>query len=149
MEYELTRVQRALATSEDSRWKMEYELDVAQQALAALGEACRTAKEEVSRLTDERVSLLVELWAIKDELSAFRAEVAKEKKALEAEYDAGFEAIFNYGYGCCAFEHNICGSKPKIPEGMSGTLEPLTPEFSSMPPGHCSCRGRRCYEDGC
>ena len=49
------------------------------------------------------------------------------------EYDAGFESIFNYEYDCCAFAHNICGSKPKIPEGMSGTSEPLTPEFFVNP----------------
>ena len=101
--------------------------------MATSGEACRTAKEETSGLTDERVSLLVELEASKYELSAFRAEVDKEKKALEAEYDAGFEAIFNYGYGCCAFVHNICISKPKIPDRMSGTSEPLTPEFFVNP----------------
>ena len=71
----------------------------------------------------------MELGANKDELSTFHAEVAKEKKALEAEYDAGFEAIFNYGYGCCAFAHNICGSKPKIPDRMPSMLEPLTPKF--------------------
>ena len=108
-------------------------LDVAQQPLAASGEACRMAEEEANCLTDERVSLLVELGASKDELSAFRVEVAKEKKALETEYDAGFEVIFNYGYGCCAFAHNICGNKPKIPDGMPGTLEPLTQEFFVNP----------------
>ena len=75
---------------------MESELDVAQQALAASGEACQATEEEASRLTDERVSLLVELGASKDEFSAFCTEVAKENKALEAEYDAGFEPIFNY-----------------------------------------------------
>ena len=84
-------------------------------------------------MTDERVSLLVELGASKDELSAFRVEVAKEKKALEAEYDASFEAIFNYGYGCYAFAHNICGSKRKILDGMPGTLKPLTPKFFVNP----------------
>ena len=129
MESELAWVQHALATSEDTRWKMESELDVAQQALAAFGEAYQTTEEEVSRLTNERVSLLVELGASKDELSSFHAEVAKEKKAFEAKYDADFEAIFIYGYGCCAFAHNICGSKPKILDGMPGTLEPLTLEF--------------------
>ena len=133
MEYELAQAQHALATSEDARRKMESELDVAQQALATSKEACRTTEEEVSRLTYERVSLLMELRASKDELSAFRAEVAKEKKALEVEYDAGFEAIFNYGYGCCAFVHNIYGSKPKIPDGMPGTSKPLTPEFFVNP----------------
>ena len=90
-------------------------------------------EEEVSHLTDERVSLFVELGASKDELSAFHAEVAKEKKALEAEYDAGFEVIFNYGYGCCAFAHNICGSKPRIPAGMPDTLNPLPLEFFVNP----------------
>ena len=133
MESELARVQRALATLEDARWKMESELDLAQQALAASGEACQTAKEEASLLTDERVSLLLELGASKNELSAFRAEIAKDNKAFKAEYDAGFEAIFNYGYGCYAFTHNICGSKPKIPDGMSGTSKPLTPEFFVIP----------------
>ena len=101
--------------------------------MASSGEACRTAGEEVSRLIDEWVSLLVELGASKEELSAFCAEVAKEKKALKVEYDAGFEAIFNYGYGCYAFAHNIYGSKPKILDGMSGMSEPLTPKFFVNP----------------
>ena len=133
MESELAQIQRALAASEDARWKMESKLDVAQQALVASREACRTAEEEASRLTDERVSLLIELGASKDELSAFRAEVAKEKKALEAEYEVVFEAIFNYGYGCCAFAHNTCGTNPKIPDGMPSTSEPLTPVFFVNP----------------
>ena len=97
MESELICVQRALATLEDAQRKMESELDVAQQALATCGEACRTTEEEASLLNDERVSLLVELGAIKDELSACRAKTDKGKKALEAKYDAGFETIFNYG----------------------------------------------------
>ena len=112
---------------------MKTELDMAREALAASREACQTTEEEANRLTDERVSLLVELGASKDELFAFRAEVAKEKKTLEEEYDAGFEVIFNYGYGCYAFAHNIYGSKPKIPNRMSGTSEPLTPEFFINP----------------
>ena len=133
MESELAQVQRALAASKDARRKIESELSVARQDLATSRDACRTAEEEASRLKNERVSLLVELKASKDELFAFHAEVAKEKKALEAKYDAGFEAIFNYGYGCYAFAHNIYGSKPKIPDGMLGTSEPLTLEFFVNP----------------
>ena len=87
------------------------------------------AEKEANRLTNERVSLLIELGASKDELFAFRVEVAKDKKALEEEYDADFESIFNYGYGCCTFGHNICESKPKIQDRMSSTSEPLTPEL--------------------
>ena len=45
---------------------MESELNVAQQALVASGEACRTVEEEASRLTDEWVLLLVALRASKD-----------------------------------------------------------------------------------
>ena len=90
-------------------------------------------EEETSRLTDEQVSLLVELGVSKEELSAFRAEASREKKAMEAEFDATFEFIFNYGYGCYAFAHNICGSKPGIPDGMSGTSQPLSIEFFVNP----------------
>ena len=71
-------------------------------------------------------------------MSAFRVEASKEKKGLEAEFDAGFEVIFNYGYGCCAFVHNICGSKLGIPDGMPDTLKPLSLEFfvnPRCPPG--------------
>ena len=37
--------------------------------------------------------------------------------------------IFNYGYGCCAFAHNICGSHPEVPDKMPDTSKPLSPEF--------------------
>ena len=108
---------------------MESELDGAQHALATSGEAWRKAGEEASSLTDERVSLLVKLGASKDELFSFWAEVSKERKASEEAFDAGFDVIFNYGYGCCAFAHNICGSKPRIPVGMPDTSKSLPPEF--------------------
>ena len=46
--------------------------------------------------------------------------------------------IFNYGYGCCAFAHNIYGSHPEVLEGMPDTSKPLSPEFfinPQCPPG--------------
>ena len=97
--------------------------------MAASGKAWRKAEEESNCLTDEQVSLLLELKASKDELSAFRVEASKEKQALEKEFDAGFEVIFNYGYGCYTFAHNICGSKPRIPVGMPDTSKSLPLEF--------------------
>ena len=133
VESELTRVQYALVSLEDARWKVESELDRVQQALAASGEAWGKAEGEASSMTDERVSLLVELGASKDELSAFREEVSKERKASEEAFDAGFDFIFNYGYGCCAFAHNICGSKPGIPDGMPDMSKTLPPEFFINP----------------
>ena len=106
--------------------------------MVASGEAWRKAEEKVNHLTDERDSLLLEHWASKDELFAFRAEASKEKKALEEAFDVGFDIIFNYGYGRYAFEHNICGSKPGIPNKIPNTSKPLPPEFfinPRCPPG--------------
>ena len=62
-------------------------------------------------------------------MSALQAHALKEKKALKEAYEEGFDVIFNYGYGCCAFAHNICGSKPVVADGMSDTSKPLSPEF--------------------
>ena len=41
--------------------------------------------------------------------------------------------IFNYGYGCCAFTHNICGSQPVVLDRMPDTSMPLSPEFFINP----------------
>ena len=41
--------------------------------------------------------------------------------------------IFNYGYGCCAFAHNICGSQPVVLDGMPDTFKLLSPEFFINP----------------
>ena len=43
-------------------------------------EARRKAKDEASRLADERVSLLLELGTCKNEMSSIRAEALKKKK---------------------------------------------------------------------
>ena len=52
---------------------------------------------------------------------------------MEAEFDASSDVIFNYGYGCCAFAHNICGREPLIPTGMPDTSTPQTPKFFMNP----------------
>ena len=101
--------------------------------MVASREAWRKADEEAIHLTDERASLLLELETSKDELPASRAEASKEKKALEEAFDAGFDVIFNYSYGCYAFVHNICGSKPGIPDGMLNMSKPLPPNFFINP----------------
>ena len=43
------------------------------------------------------------------------------------------DTLFNYGYDCCAFKYNICGSKPQIPDRMSNPSVPLTAEFFANP----------------
>ena len=52
---------------------------------------------------------------------------------MEAEFDVGGDTLFNYGYGCCVFTHNICESKPQIPDGMPDPSVPLTLEFFANP----------------
>ena len=91
------------------------------------------AEEENSRLTDERLSLILELGTIKDDFAALRENAVADGEAMEAEFDASGDTLFNYGYGCCVFTHNICGSKPQIPDGMSNPSVPLTPKFFANP----------------
>ena len=75
-------------------------------------EACTKAKEENSRLTDEWLPLILELGTLKDDFAALQEKVVADREAMEAEFDASDNTLFNYGYGCCVFTHNICGSKP-------------------------------------
>ena len=89
--------------------------------MAAAKEACRKAEEEICRLTDKRLSLIMELEDGKEELVAFQAKATADRKAMEEEFDASSDVIFNYGYGCCTFAHDICGSKPMILAGMPDT----------------------------
>ena len=101
-------------------------------------EACRRVEKENCHLTDEGLSLLVELGPTKDDFTDFREKTFTERSALEAEFDVSSAVIFNYGYSCCAFTHNILGSKPKIPPGIPDTSTPLTSEFfvnPQCPPG--------------
>ena len=61
----------------------------------AAKEACRRVEEENGRLTDERLSLLVELGATKDDFTTFREKSFAERSALEAKFDASSNVIFN------------------------------------------------------
>ena len=124
---ELARVQHALTASKGVQLKAESELDFVRQALASAGEACRNAEKENCHLIDERLSLIMELGVSKEELLAFQAKVTKKMKAMEKEFDASCDVIFNYGYDCCAFAHNIYESDPMIPVGMPDTIKPLPP----------------------
>ena len=133
MEYKLARVQRALAVAENARLRVESEHGVAQEALAIEGEACKKVEEKNTRLADERLALVMELGTIKDDFIAFREKVVADRETMEAEFDASGDTLFNYGYGCCVFTHNICGSKPQILDGMSNPSVPLTLEFFANP----------------
>ena len=70
---------------------------------------------------------------MKDDFATFREKATTDREAMKAEFDSSGDTLFNYGYGCCAFTHNICGSKPQIPEGMPNPSIPLTAEFFANP----------------
>ena len=134
IESELARVQRALALAEDARQRAESEHGPTREVLALAGEACKKVEEENDRLADERLALVMELGTMKDDFAAFRKKVVVDRETMEAEFDSSSDALFNYGYGCFVFTHNICGSKPQIPDGMPDPSVPLTPEFFANPP---------------
>ena len=107
IESELGRVQRALAVAESAFLRAESERGVAQEALSMAGEGCTKAEEENIRLTDERLSLILELRTIKDDFSALRKKALTDREAMEAKLDASSDVLFNYGYGCCVFTQHM------------------------------------------
>ena len=133
IESELARVQRALALTEEARRRAELDCGAAQEASVAVGETCKKVEEENGHLADEKLTLVIELGALKDGFAAFREKAAADREAMEDEFDSSCDTLFNYGYGCCAFAHNICGSKPQISEGMPNPSVALTAQFFANP----------------
>ena len=133
IESKLAWVQRALTLAEDACLMAESERGVAHEALAVAGEDCKKAEEENSRLADERLALVMELRTMKDDFAAFREKAIADREWMETEFDASGDTLFNYGYGCYVFMHNICGSKPHITDGMPDPSVPLTQEFFAKP----------------
>ena len=66
-------------------------------------------------------------------MSSLHSQVGKDKEAMEEEYKKPLELIFSYGYRCCVFKHNIRGDHPEVPDGMSDSSDPLSPEFFVNP----------------
>ena len=97
------------------------------------GETCKKAEEENSQLAEEKLSLVIELGAAKDDFTTFREKAAAEKEMMEVAFDTSGDTLFNYGYGCCAFAHNICGSEPEIRDDMPNPSVPLTMYFFANP----------------
>ena len=129
----LAWVQSALVLEEEARRRAEFEHGAAQEALAIAGEVCKKAEEENDHLADEKLALVIELGVLKDDFAAFRDKVAADREAMEAAFDLSCDTLFNYGYGCCAFTYNICGSKPQIPDEISNPSVSLTAEFFTNP----------------
>ena len=118
---------------EDARRKAEFDREAAQEALSATGEACKKVEEENIHLAEKKMALVIELGAVKDDFDAFQEKAAADKEKMVAEFDFSGDTIFNYGYGCYSFAHNISGRKTEIPDGMPNPSVPLTVELFSNP----------------
>ena len=84
-------------------------------------------------MAEEKLALIIKLGDVKDDFTTFREKAAAKKEMMEAAFDSSDDTLFNYSYGCCAFTHNICGSKPEIPGGMPNPSVPLTVDFFANP----------------
>ena len=93
IESELARVQPALALVEEAHQRVESEHGANREALALAGEACMKAEEECDCLTDERLSLVMELGAMKDEFAAFREKAIADREIMEAEFNSSGDAL--------------------------------------------------------
>ena len=82
VESELTRVQRVVAVAEGARMKAKSKREDAQKALSLAREACTKAKEENSRLTDERLSLILELGTFKYDFVALQEKVVVDREVM-------------------------------------------------------------------
>ena len=103
----------------DAKARVEDDLTRARGALASVEEDRHRLEVEVARLVVEQTSLLLELEASKDEVSFLYSQAGKDKEAMVEDYQKALEQIFAYGYGCCAFKHNICGDLPRIPTSIN------------------------------
>ena len=122
-----------MALTEEARRKAEFDYGTSQETLASMGEACKKAEEENNQLAEEKLALVIELGAVKDEFAVFREKAAADREIMEAAFDSSGDTLFNYDYGCCAFAHDIRGSKPEIPDGMPNPSVPLTTDFFANP----------------
>ena len=113
-EEELARVRDALATTEEARYKAEAEV-------------------EAARLEVERISLLLEIEAAKNEVSSLQSQVDKDKATLEEDYQKALDLIFTFGHKCCILKQNIYGDQLEVPYGMPNSSYPLPPEFFMNP----------------
>ena len=108
----------AVVTAGDAKACAKDNLARVQDALAVAEEARCKAEVEVSRLEVERTSLLLEIGAVKDEVSSLHSQAGKDKEAIEEDYQKALELIFTYGYRCFVFKHNICGDQLEVSDDM-------------------------------
>ena len=130
----------AVIAAGDAKEKVEGDLAKVQDALVATEEAKAVSEKakhkdeaEVASLEVEKMSLLLEIGASKEEISSLYSQAGKDKEAMEEDYHKALEVIFAYGYKCCAFKHNIYADQPEVLDGVPESSDPLPPKFFVSP----------------
>ena len=117
----------------DAKARIDDELARVRISLISEEERGREAKAEIARLKVEYASLQSSLEEHQREAAVRRSQEEVERKKTKEDYLGCLEDAFVYGYGCCAFAHNIRNDQPAVPSGMPPFGEPLPASFFEDP----------------
>ena len=117
----------------DAKARVDDELARVRISLISEEERGREAKAEIARLKVEYASLQSSLEEHQREAAVRRSQEEVERKKTKEDYLRCLEEAFVYGYGCCAFAHNIRNDQPAVPSGMPPFDEPLPASFFEDP----------------
>ena len=117
----------------DAKARVDDELARVRISLINEEERGREAKAEIARLKVEYASLQSSLEEHQREAAVRRSQEEVERKKTKEDYLRCLEDAFAYGYGCCAFAHNIRNDQPAVPSGMPPFGEPLPASFFEDP----------------
>ena len=117
----------------DAKARVDDELARVRISLISEEERGREAKAEIARLKVEYASLQSSLEEHQREAAVRRSQEEVERKKTKEDYLVCLEDAFVYGYGCCAFAHNIRNDHPAVPSGMPPFDKPLPAGFFEDP----------------
>ena len=117
----------------DAKARVDDELARVRISLISEEERGREAKAEIARLKVEYASLQSSLEEHQREAAVRRSQEEVERKKTKEDYLVCLEDAFVYGYGCCAFAHNIRNDQPVVPSGMPPFDKPLPASFFEDP----------------
>ena len=117
----------------DAKARVDDELARVRISLISEEERGREAKAEIARLKVEYASLQSSLEEHQREAAVRRSQEEVERKKTKEDYLRCLEDAFVYGYGCCAFAHNIRNDQPAVPSGMPPFDKPLPASFFEDP----------------
>ena len=131
--HEASTSRLAAEAAGDAKARVDDELARVRISLISEEERGREAKAEIARLKVEYASLQSSLGEHQREAAVRRSQEEVEREKTKEDYLRCLEEAFVYGYGCCAFAHNIRNDQPVVPSGMPPFDEPLPASFFEDP----------------